>query len=114
MGIAFKEIEIEGKRFRALVDTGFMGEVLVSKEVAEKLKLKPIEEKERVTVDNRKIKVKVAVAKVRIDDEEGRMFVEIVEDSPVEVLVGVLALERLGYVVNPSTGMIEKVGTLLV
>ena len=27
MGIAFKEIEIEGKKFRALVDTGFIGEV---------------------------------------------------------------------------------------
>jgi len=42
------------------------------------------------------------------------MFVEIVEDSPVEVLIGVLALEKLGYIVNPKTGMIEKIGMLLV
>jgi len=114
MGIAFKEIEIEGKKFRALVDTGFIGEILISKKAAENLDLKVIEEKERITADNRKIKVKVAVAKVKIDDEEGRMFVEIVEDSPVEVLIGVLALEKLGYIVNPKTGMIEKIGMLLV
>ena len=56
MGIAFKEIEIEGKKFRALVDTGFIGEVLISKKAAENLDLKVIEEKERITADNRKIK----------------------------------------------------------
>jgi len=31
MGIAFKEIEIEGKKFRALVDTGFIREVLLKR-----------------------------------------------------------------------------------
>jgi len=97
-----------------LADTGFIGEILISKKAAENLDLKVIEEKERITADNRKIKVKIAVAKVKTAKEEGRMFVEIVEDSPVEVLLGILALEKLGYIVNPQTGMIEKIGTLLV
>ncbi len=39
MGITFTDVELNGMKFRALVDTGFNGEVLISKEVADKLKL---------------------------------------------------------------------------
>ncbi len=114
MGLAFKEVEINGKKYKALIDTGFYGEVLVSKKVAEELNLKPIEEKERITVDGRKVKVKVAIAKVKIDNDESYMFVEILDELPLDVLIGVYALERLGYYVDPKTGTIKKIGLLAV
>ncbi len=70
-----------------------------------------LEEKERTTVDGRKVKVKVGIAKVKIDDES-YMFVEEVEGLPLDVLIGVQALERLGYYVDPKDGTIKKVGLL--
>ena len=39
MGITFTDVELNDIKFRALVDTGFNGDVLISKEVANKLKL---------------------------------------------------------------------------
>ena len=72
-----------------------------------------LEEKERTTVDGRKVKVKVGIAKVKIDDES-YMFVEEVEGLPLDVLIGVQALERLGYYVDPKDGTIKKVGLLAV
>ncbi|MGC8974549.1 MAG: hypothetical protein ACP5KY_10190 [Thermoproteus sp.] len=51
---------------------------------------------------------------MKIGGEETEAFVEIVDELPLDVLVGAQALERLGYVVDPKTGGIEKVGLLLV
>ena len=72
-----------------------------------------LEEKERTTVDGRKVKVKVGIPKVKIDDES-YMFVEEVEGLPLDVLIGVQALGRLGYYVYPNGGTIKKVGLLAV
>jgi predicted aspartyl protease len=41
MGIAFVEVEIGGRKYRALINTGFNGEVAVSRKVAEEAGLKP-------------------------------------------------------------------------
>ena len=112
MGLTFVDVEINGRRYRALVDTGFNGEVLVSRKVAQELDLKPFRVKERVTVDNRRIRVEVAVGVLRLGDDESEVFIEVVDEAPLDVLVGVHALERLGYVVNPATGRLEKVGLL--
>jgi clan AA aspartic protease len=112
MGITFAEVKIGGRTYRALVDTGFNGEVLVSRRVAEEAGLKPFRTKERVTVDGRRVRVEVAVAVIRLWGEESEVFVEILDELPLDVLVGVQALERLGYAVNPVTGRLEKVGLL--
>ncbi len=114
LGLAFKDVVINGKKYRALIDTGFNGEVLVSPKVAREIGLKVLEEKERTTVDGRKVKVKVGIAKVKIDDDESYMFVEEVEGLPLDVLIGVQALERLGYYVDPKDGTIKKIGLLAV
>ncbi|WP_243665868.1 aspartyl protease family protein [Vulcanisaeta sp. JCM 16159] len=37
MGIAFAEAEINGVKFRAIVDTGFNGDVLIRREIAKNL-----------------------------------------------------------------------------
>ncbi len=114
MGLAFVEVEIAGRTYRALVDTGFNGEVLVNRRVAEEAGLKPFRSKERITVDGRRVRVDVAVATIKLWGEETEVFVEVLDELPLDVLIGVQALERLGYVVNPVTGRLEKVGLLAV
>jgi Predicted aspartyl protease len=66
MGLTFAEVEIVGRSYKALIDAGFKGEVLVSRRVAEEVGLKPFRTKERVTVDGRRIKVEVAVAVIKL------------------------------------------------
>ncbi len=114
MGLAFVEVEIAGRTYRALVDTGFNGEVLVNRRVAEEAGLKPFRSKEKITVDGRRVRVDVAVATIKLWGEETEVFVEVLDELPLDVLIGVQALERLGYVVNPVTGRLEKVGLLAV
>jgi len=67
----FAGVEINGVKFRALVDTGFNGGVLVGRSTAEKLNLPVIGEAERRAVDNRVIKVKVSYGRIRLFDSEG-------------------------------------------
>jgi len=114
VGLAFADVEINGVKFRALVDTGFNGDVLVSRSVAEKLNLPVIGEAERRTVDNRVIKVKVSYGRIRLFDSEGYAIIEIVDEMPLDVLIGVRALEALGFVVDPATGTLRKVGLIAV
>lgn len=114
MGLTFAEVELNGAKFKALVDTGINGDVLVRRDEAERLGLRPIGKSTRRTVDNRVIETEVSYAKLRLFDSEGYVFVEIIEDMPLEVLVSVRALEALGYVVDPATGILRKVGLLAV
>lgn len=58
--------------------------------------------------------VEAMVAVVKIWGEETAAFVEMLDDIPLDVLVGVEVLDRLGYVVDPKAGRLEKVGLLLV
>ncbi len=108
------DVEINGHRYRALIDTGYNGRVLVSKRVAEELGLQVIGESERVTVDGRKVRVKVSYAKLRIDDAEGYVLVEILDELPLDVLIGVIALEELGFIVDPTTGTLKRIGLIAV
>ncbi|MEL9991245.1 MAG: clan AA aspartic protease [Thermoproteus sp.] len=114
MGLTFAEVEINGRRYYALVDTGFNGEVLVSSRVAKELGLAPVGEAERVLADGRKIKVAVAPARLSLFGESAYVWVEVLESPPFDVLVGVIALERLGFAVDPSSGRIIRVGQLIV
>ncbi len=114
MGLTFTEIELNGVKFRALVDTGFNGDVLVSSDVAKRLSLPVIGESERVTVDGRRIRTKVSYGKLKIFDSEGYVIIEVIDELPLDVLIGVRALEALGYVVDPTTGTLRKVGLIAV
>jgi len=114
VGLAFADVEINGVKFRALVDAGFNGDVLVSREVAEKLGLTVMGESERKAVDNRVVKAKVSYGKLKVLGAEGYALIEVVDEVPLDVLVGVRALEALGFVVDPSTGALRRVGPIAV
>ncbi|WP_243679306.1 clan AA aspartic protease [Vulcanisaeta distributa] len=116
MGIAFAEAEINGVKFRALVDTGFNGgDVLVRREIAKNLGgLQVIGRTKRKTADNRVVELDVSYARLRLYGEEGYVIVEIIDDSPVDVLIGVRALEALGFIIDPATGTLRKIGLIAV
>jgi len=114
MGLTFADVEINGVRFRALVDTGFNGDVFVSRDVAERLKLPVIGESERRTVDNKVIKTKVSYGRVKLFDSEGYVIIEIIDEMPLDVLIGIRALEALGFVIDPVTGTLRKVGLIAI
>ncbi len=114
MGLAFADVEINGAKFKALVDTGFNGDVLVSGRVARELNLPVIGESSRRTVDNRVVKTLVSYGKLKLLDSEGYVIIEVIEEMPLDVLVGTRALEALGFVVDPATGTLKKVGLIAV
>jgi clan AA aspartic protease len=114
VGLAFADVEINGVKLKALVDTGFNGDVLVSGRVAEKLRLTIIGESERKTVDNRVVKTKVSYGKLKVFDAEGYVLIEVVDEAPLDILIGVRALEALGFMVDPSTGTLKRVGLIAV
>jgi len=60
------------------------------------------------------IKVKVSYGRIRLFDSEGYAIIEIVDDMPLDVLIGFRALEALGFVVNPATGTLRRVGQIAV
>jgi clan AA aspartic protease len=114
VGLAFADVEVNGVKFKALVDTGFNGDVLVSERVAQELKLAIIGESERKTVDNRVVKTKVSYGKLKVFDAEGYVLIEVVDEAPLDILIGVRALEALGFMVDPSTGTLKRVGLIAV
>ncbi|MDK6028757.1 clan AA aspartic protease [Ignisphaera sp. 4213-co] len=114
MGLAFVDVELNGVKLRALVDTGFNGDVLVSSKIAKELNLPVIGESSRKTVDNRIIKTLVSYGKLKLLDSEGYVIIEIIEEMPLDVLIGVRALEALGFVVDTTTGTLRKIGLIAV
>jgi predicted aspartyl protease len=42
------------------------------------------------------------------------MSFEVVDDSPVDVFIGVRAFEALGFVVDPAAGTLKKIGLIAV
>ncbi|MBP1450217.1 MAG: clan AA aspartic protease [Thermoproteus sp.] len=114
MGLTFVDIEINGRRYRALVDTGYNGRLLVNEEVAREAQLPRVGEGERALADGRRIKTWISYARVKLMGEEGIAMIEVIEGLPVDALVGAITLEELGFIVNPRTGAIERAGLLAV
>lgn len=98
-----------------MVDTGYNGRLLVNEEVAREAQLPRVGEGERALADGRRmIKTWISYARVKLMGEEGIAMIEVIEGLPVDALVGAITLEELGFIVNPRTGAIERVGLLAV
>lgn len=111
MGFVYVELVIKGLRnsvkVRALVDTG-VSYITVNQGVVEGIGLIETPYTVDLTLaDGRKIKGKVYVAEVEVKNRKGPAFIAIAP-TPTPLL-GVHALETLGFKVNPVTGELEEV-----
>jgi len=90
---------------KALVDTGATFPAL-PEDVIEKLGLPIYSEVEAETATGRE-KVKLALAIIQIEDRTAASYV-IVRPRGTTPLVGVVALEQMGFRVDPATGKLIK------
>jgi len=108
-GFAYVNVLVRGKRkeksFEMLVDTGSTYIVLSPDEI-EDLGLHETPYKVKLT-DKREVEVSVFLAEVEVKGRKGPAFVAELETP--KPLLGVYALETLGFKVNPRTGEIEEI-----
>ena len=90
---------------RALVDTGATFPAL-PEDVVEKLSLPMYGEAEAETATGRE-KVRISAAIIRIEDRTALSYI-IVRPRNTTPLIGVVALEQMGYRVDPVTGKLVK------
>ena len=95
-----------------LVDTG---SVLpwIPRPILEKLNIKPRRRREFKTIDGKSVSRKVGLTTIRYEAYETDVEVVFAEEKDVPVL-GVTALESLGYRVNPVTEKLEYIGLLAI
>jgi len=111
MGFAYVNVLVRGRRkeksFEMLVDTGSTYIVLSPDEI-EDLGLHETPYKVKLTLaDKREVEVSMFLAEVEVKGRKGPAFVAELETP--KPLLGVYALETLGFKVNPRTGEIEEI-----
>jgi len=110
-------VRIRGPRgeavVRALVDTGFFGDVITLPRYVEGTGIEFKYERFRRLPDGRIARVRFGGGEIILEDSATYGDIEIQDElklpEGVEALLGVTALEKLGYRVNPRTGRLEKV-----
>lgn len=111
MGFVYVDVVVRGhkglKTLRMMVDTGSTYVVLDSKTIWELGLLETPYSVELTSADGRKVRVRLYVAEVEVRDRRGPVFVAEL-DTPIPLL-GVYALETLGFKVNPRTGELEEI-----
>jgi clan AA aspartic protease len=90
---------------RALVDTGATFPAL-PEDVVEKLSLPMYGEAEAETATGKE-KVRLALAIIQIEDRTAASYI-IIRPRGTTPLIGVVALEQMGYRVDPVTGKLVK------
>lgn len=111
MGFTYINVKVKGekssKNIKMLVDTGSMY-IILSKETIQKLGLFETPYTVKLTLaDKRLIEAKLFLAEVEVKGRKGPAFVACV-DTPVPLL-GVYALETLGFKVNATKGELEEI-----
>jgi len=92
------------------VDTGSIFP-WISKHRLSRLGLKPTRKRRFKTIDGRELEREVGLVTLKYNESEITVETVFAEEGDVEVL-GVIALEAMGYRVNPLTGKLEYVGLL--
>jgi clan AA aspartic protease len=99
----FREIDL-------IVDTGSIF-TWISRDVLKELNIRPRRVRHFKTIDGRIITREVGIATIKYEDFEGDVEVVFAEKDDAQVL-GVTALETLGFEVDPVTGKLRYVGHL--
>ncbi len=111
MGLVYVDVIVRGrkkeKKMKMVVDTGSTY-IVLSKDVIRELDLHETPYKVNITLaDNRVVEVRLFLAEVEVEGRKGPAFVAEL-DTPTPLL-GVYALETLGFKVNPITGKLEEI-----
>jgi len=110
MGFTYVEVMVRGRRskpIRMLADTGSTY-ITLPPRIIEELWLLETPYKVSLTIaDGKKMEARLFLAEVAIGGRKGPAFV-VELDTPAPLL-GVYALETLGYKVNPKTGELEEI-----
>jgi clan AA aspartic protease len=116
LGSTIIDLELKARAgigIRALVDTGFFGDVLTRPEIAEGIGVDLEYERNRRLPDGRVVKVRYGVGLIKMMDSvtggDIETWNELKLPDGVDALIGVTALEKLGFKVNPRTGELEKI-----
>jgi clan AA aspartic protease len=96
----FREIDL-------IVDTGSIF-TWISRDVLKELNIRPRRVRHFKTIDGRIITREVGIATIKYEDFEGDVEVVFAEKDDAQVL-GVTALETLGFEVDPVTGKLRYV-----
>jgi clan AA aspartic protease len=99
----FREIDLN-------VDTGSIF-TWISRDVLKELNIRPRRVRHFKTIDGRIITREVGIVTIKYEDFEGDVEVVFAEKDDAQVL-GVTALETLGFEVDPVTGKLRYVGHL--
>ncbi|MEM2525986.1 MAG: hypothetical protein QXY18_04285 [Nitrososphaerota archaeon] len=103
-----REVEVKG-----LIDTGFYGDIMVNDELAKRLGVEQKYKRVRVLPNGEKVEVKYGGCQINLMGIVTHGDVEVWENLKlppnVDALIGVTALEKLGFKVNPKTGELEKI-----
>ncbi len=111
MGFTYVNVTVRGMKasrdVRMLVDTGSTYIVLDPKTIKELGLLETPYTVDLLLADGRRIRAKLFLAEVEVKGRRGPAFVaELNVPTP---LLGVYALETLGFKVNPRTGELEEI-----
>lgn len=111
MGVIWVEVEIGSKswkKVRALVDSGFMGDLIISPRLASEINLDAPHRRKRVIADGKEVEVSWGIGLIKLGEDMAGVEIEVMEGLPAEALLGVTALEKLGYIIDPRTGELKK------
>jgi predicted aspartyl protease len=117
MGSVVVDVVIRGPggevRLRALVDTGFYGDIITVPDKVQGLGVEFRYERVRRLPNGEVVKVRYGVGEVEVMGEVSGGDIEVWPDLKlpigIDALLGVTALEKLGFRVDSKTGRLEKV-----
>ncbi|MEM4970264.1 MAG: hypothetical protein QXE01_03320 [Sulfolobales archaeon] len=117
VGSVVVDVEVRGPRggvrLRSLVDTGFYGDIITAPEKVEGLGIEFKYERPRKLPNGEAIRVRYGGGEIRVGDSITYGDIEVWPDlkmpAGVDALLGVTALEKLGFRVDPRTGKLEKI-----
>jgi len=111
MGFTYVSVVIHGRKasrsIKMLVDTGSTYIVLDPKIICELGLIETPYSVELTLADGRRVKTRLYLAEVEVKGRKGPAFIAEL-DVPTPLL-GVYALETLGFKVNPRTGELEEI-----
>ena len=114
MGLTIARVRVKNpdtgasRELSLLVDTGSML-TRIDRSVLEELRVRPRRTRRLKTIEGRVIERRTGLVTLEMEGNEADVEVVFAEKGDAQVL-GVIALESLGYMVNPITGRLEYVG----